>query len=211
MPSTKAFGALCLLCLLQAFHVVLANPAAQIAKNSIARRNSALFDSRSTDDHAELIQDVTSGACQRLFDGLETCYDCKVHVGATWDVCFLPGDYLWLDDDATLTNCMIDLHYREDKRCISVMGSPCEKVRGTSRIDLVEISNGGSIHGSLISSPISRSLQDASDFMVGEKVKSFYDDSNGDGFTFLGARYKGDQISSNNVTVLIAYGGEREC
>lgn len=67
------------------------------------------------------------------------CDHCKFPMAETWDLCLTSGDYLWLEDDSILLNCMIDLHHRQSTKCISVAGSRCEAVRGTSKIDLVEM------------------------------------------------------------------------
>lgn len=46
----------------------------------------------------------------------------------------MPGTYVWMQDDVETAKCLIDLHYRQNSACISVKGSRCDAIKGTSRI-----------------------------------------------------------------------------
>ena len=92
--------------------------------------------------------------------------NCTSAKGDTWEVTFLAGNYLWSDDDSIVTNCQIDLHYRQGTKCISVAGSTCEEVKGESRVLNARLENE---YGDLqIDAAASRTLQGASNLMVGE-------------------------------------------
>ena len=111
----------------------------------------------------------------------DTCYHSAgiSPSGDAYETYFADGDYLWLGDDSTLANCLIDLHYRQNTKCISVEGSKCEDVRGTSKILNAQMGYASKkqIHGHFgdgdfqLDAAGSRAMQAASNDMVGERVK----------------------------------------
>lgn len=77
-------------------------------------------------------------------------------------------------DDSTTANCLINLHYTQSDACISVAGSSCEAIKGTS-----QILNARMGYAKYLSADDSDTLQAASGYMIGRTVSSGYSDDGG--------------------------------
>ena len=101
-------------------------------------------------------------------------------------MCFSEGTYLWTKDDTAVADCLIDLHWSQSSKCISVKGSPCEKVKGKSRINNSQIKHPGPDQ---ISASASRAMQAGADALIGMKVKTYVSDKEKrqiDGYVYFG-------------------------
>lgn len=124
--------------------------------------------------------------------------------GDEWDLCFTPGDYLWLEDDSKTANCLIDLHHKQDSKCISVEGSSCEAIKGTSKILNAQVSY--IVGDKTIDSAASLAMQGASNAMVDEKVA--WGEGGGKFVTFSHRSSTNDLVL---VSMTVRFEGGRQC
>ena len=126
----------------------------------------------------------------------------------SWQGCFdePPKDagYLFLQDDATTAACLIDLHYKQASRCISVAGSPCEAGKGTSQILNVWMGKERKL-----SSDDSLVLQAAANGMVGQTVSSGRSDHDGQSQGSVKVVRVGQNVAESGVD--IRFGGDEQC
>ena len=125
------------------------------------------------------------------------------------------GQYLFLKNNATVADCLVNLHYTQNTRCISVGGSPCQALVTTSRIQNSRSINpsGGAI-GELtetaqLTAAQSSTMQAAVEALIGQKTSSSFADDPND---------QGGQVSvasgnpgSEDAYVTINFYGEDPC
>ena len=166
-------------------------------------------------------------ACDYIYekhrvDGCLVATDNHTWAAATYHTKKTPAEYIWAQDDTTVTNCLINLHYHDNEKCISVHDSDsnyeCEKIKGKSRI-----LNGRKWAAEALTSEQSRELQQASRALVGAKVNSIGNNDEGapSGVHIFLAKYElvpnlgidwrdGDEKELYRG-INIAFGGAEQC
>lgn len=171
------------------------------------------------DDAIDAPEPAAHGSACDYYSSLE-CQDCvamwgtsTTSTGGNWDTCWAPGDYLWTEDDTEVTKCLIDLHYQQQTKCISVQGSSCEKVKGESKILNAEMDALGAPQ---LTSGASRGMQAGAEAMIGMEVKSWedhflytWDYLAVDGFVFIG--HQDPELAGDDYVLFIRFGGEEQC
>lgn len=123
------------------------------------------------------VKNIAGSKLEKVLGGTPpTCCDnelstCRLIAGKTTDgllfnACYTPGTSMFYDFDATVANCIINLHYTQADACISVAGSVCGQGYG-----------GGLMTGFVswrtatkLSADQSRAIQAAANALVGTSV-----------------------------------------
>ena len=125
------------------------------------------------------------------------------------------GQYLFVKNDATVADCLVNLHYTQNTRCISVAGSPCQALVTSSKIqNSRSINPGGGAIGELtetaqLTAAQSSTMQAAVEALIGQKVSSSRaDDANDQGGSVSVAS---GNPGSEDAYVTINFYGEDQC
>ncbi|KAL9104391.1 MAG: hypothetical protein Q9163_000649 [Psora crenata] len=123
--------------------------------------------------HAELYE----GCLQRFWKSKKSCHrhledwaSCRLNIGASaegknWMACYHIGELEKTVQDTAAMRCIIDQHYRQEHKCISIKNSPCEA--GYEGV----LTKGRYSRGDdPVSAQCSRTLQAAADSMAGIKT-----------------------------------------
>ena len=124
------------------------------------------------------------------------------------------GSYLFLQNDADVVNCLVNLHFTQNTRCISVKGSECEAKVTTSKVQDTRSINPtagaiGALKGTAqVTAPQSLAIQSAVQAMVGQNVTSSYADAGGHGGDLGAASGK---AGSEDAYISIDFSGQDDC
>ena len=125
------------------------------------------------------------------------------------------GKYLFTQNDADVANCLVNLHYTQNTRCISVGSSSCQGKVTTSKIQNSKSINPtagaiGELTGTKqITAAQSRAIQAAVQSLVGTQVSSNYSDDPSDGGGVVGIA-SGD-AGSEDAQLFLDFIGQDQC
>ena len=125
-------------------------------------------------DNLQKVQGILTPAPPTCCDGEGASDMCRINAGTSktghkWMACYAEGEQPVTKKDIDAMKCIIDLHYRQDDRCIDIKGSHCATTYGL--IGNLQRGQMSYLMGPYnISAVDSTTLQAAADSMEGIKI-----------------------------------------
>lgn len=148
--------------------------------------------------------------------------DCLVNTGTTDNgyhyITTTPvhGKYSFLQNDADVAKCLVDLHSTQNIRCVSVTGSKCQPLVTTSKIQNIQsINPSGGALGEIIglkqlNATQSQAIQAAAQSLVGQTVSSSWNDGDAEDSDVITGLSSGDP-GAETAYVNFRFYGEGAC